>query len=334
MRLGLFVSAQHPAGVDPVRALDEHLEQVRTARELGFDSIFAGQHYLSAPFQMLQPVPLLARLAAEAGEMRVGTGVLLLTLLNPVEVAEAAATLDVLTSGRFVLGLGLGYRREENEAFGLPAARARVLAEKLEVVRRLLEGEEMTAAGHGYRLEQAQLSLLPRQRPRPPIWLAANNDAGVRRAARLADTWYLNPHGSVDELERQVALYLDERGSRPDELPLMREACVAPTDEEAFALARPHLEAKYRAYVAWGQDEAVPAGDSLDRDWEQLCRGRFLIGSPETVARQVLELRDRLGVDTLVVRVQWPGSPHADALRSLELLGSEVIPALTREKLA
>jgi len=74
MRLGLFVSAQHPAGADPSRALAEHLEQVRLARSLGYDSVFVGQHFLAEPFQMLQPVPLLARLAAEAEEMTLGEG--------------------------------------------------------------------------------------------------------------------------------------------------------------------------------------------------------------------------------------------------------------------
>src|SRR3954471_11524910 len=98
-------------------------EQVRLARELGFDDVSAGQHFLSQPYQMLQPVPLLARIAAEAGEMRICSGILLLTLLNPVEVAEHAATLDAIKGGRFVLGLGLGYRQEQNDAFGLPARR-------------------------------------------------------------------------------------------------------------------------------------------------------------------------------------------------------------------
>ncbi len=104
--------------------LAEHLEQVRFVRDAGFHSVFAGQHFLPAPFQMLQPVPLLGRLAAETGDMRVGAGILLLPLLNPVEVAEQAATLDVITGGRFVLGVGLGYRSEETAAFGAPERRA------------------------------------------------------------------------------------------------------------------------------------------------------------------------------------------------------------------
>ncbi|MGH3005870.1 MAG: LLM class flavin-dependent oxidoreductase [Gaiellaceae bacterium] len=325
MRFGLFVAAQHPAGDDPAVRLSEHLEQVRLVRDAGFDSIFAGQHFLPAPYQMLQPVPLLARLAAEAGDLRVGAGILLLPLLNPVEVAEEAATLDVVTGGRFVLGVGLGYRDEENAAFGLPAERVRVYREKLDVVRRLLEGEEVTASGHGYRLEGARLAPRPLQRPRPPIWMAANGDAAVRRAARLADTWFVNPHASVAEVERQLALFRAERGSDPDELPMLREACIAPTEEEALAVVRPYLAPKYEAYVKWGQSDVLPPTDTLRREWDDLRAGRFIVGAPDTAAEQIRALSD-LGVTELVVRVQWPGMPQPDALRTLELLAREVLP--------
>jgi alkanesulfonate monooxygenase SsuD/methylene tetrahydromethanopterin reductase-like flavin-dependent oxidoreductase (luciferase family) len=325
VRFGLFVAAQHPPGDDPAARLWEHIEQVRFVRDAGFHSIFAGQHFLAAPYQMLQPVPLLARLAAEAGDLRVGAGILLLPLLNPVEVAEQAATLDVLTGGRFVLGVGLGYRDEENAAFGLPADRVRVYREKLDVVTRLLEGEEVTASGHGYQLEGARLAPRPLQRPRPPIWMAANSDAAVRRAAQLADTWYVNPHTTVVEVERQLALFRAERGSEPTELPLMREACVAPTDDEALALAARYLVPKYAAYVEWGQSDVLPRSDTLRREWDDLRAGRFIVGGPETAVEQIRALAG-LGVTELVLRVQWPGLPQRDALRTLELLASDVLP--------
>jgi len=328
MRYGLYVAAQHPEGANPSRYLGEHLEQARFVRDNGFDSVFAGQHFLSDPFQMLQLTPLLARLAAESGDLTVGSGVFLAALLNPVELAEQAATLDIICGGRFVLGVGLGYRDEENMAFGLTSDRARVLEEKLDVVRRLLEGERVTAAGHGYRLEDAKLSLRPVSYPRPPIWLAANSDAAVRRAARLADTWFINPHATVHEVERQVALFEAERGTTPSELPALREVCVRRTDEEAIEVARPFLDAKYKAYVRWGQSEALPPTDTLRREWEDLREGRFIVGSPETAAEQIRQHRDRLGITHLVLRVQWPGMPHGEAMETLRQLSDAVIPIL------
>src|SRR5438552_3070438 len=114
LRFGIFLSGQHPADTPATAAVREHLEQVELARELGFSSVWAGQHFLSHPFQMFQSVPLLAGMSAAAEGMTVGTAVLLLTLLNPVEVAENAATLHALAAGRFVLGVGFGYRAVEN----------------------------------------------------------------------------------------------------------------------------------------------------------------------------------------------------------------------------
>jgi alkanesulfonate monooxygenase SsuD/methylene tetrahydromethanopterin reductase-like flavin-dependent oxidoreductase (luciferase family) len=326
VRPGLYLSPQHPPGTDPRRAFAEHLEQVALARALGFAAVAVPQHFLAERYQMLQPLPLLARLADEAGEMRLVAGVLLLTLLNPVEVAEQAATMDVLTGGRFVLGVGLGYRAEEDAAFGVGRRRVARFRDRLEVVRRLLDGEEVTAAGEGYRLERARLVLRPD--PRPSIWLAGNGDAAVRRAARLGDAWILNPHATVDDLERQRALFVAERGRDAVEVPVVREVCVAQTDAAAERIAAPVLAAKYAAYVDWGQSEVMPEGDTLRRGWDDLRRGRFLVGAPDTVAAGLRELRERVGATLVLARVQWPGLAHADAMRSLTLLGERVIPAI------
>lgn len=328
MRLGLYLSAQHPPEADMAAALEEHLQQVRLARQSGFAAVFAPQHFLSHPYQMLQPLPLLARLAAESGGMTLGTGILLLSLLNPVEVAETAATLDVLCGGRLVLGVGEGYRPQERAAFGIDAPPRRSLSERLDVVTRLLEGEEVSARGEGYRLDRARLALRPLARPRPPVWMAANRDGAVRRAARLSDAWLLNPHATLGHLERQMLLFAAERGSPPDDVPIVREVCVAETDSAALADAAPHLAAKYGAYVRWGQSEAMPAGDTLRRDWDDLRRERFVIGSPARVVAELDELRERLGATLVLARVQWPGAPPDLAMRSIRLLGEEVLPRL------
>lgn len=323
MRFGLYAMAQHPSSLEPRVALEQHIEQVRLARDGGFDTIYAGQHYLSQPYWMLQPLPFLARLAAEAPGLRFALGIVLVAHLNPVEVAETVATMDVICGGRVVLGIGLGYRREEDEAFGLPRRRIPIFHEKLDVVRRLLEGETVTAEGLGYRLEGASLALLPVQRPRPPIWMAAVSDEAVLRAARTADTWFMGPLDTTDTLERQLAFYLEARdGVRPAELPVVRDVLVAETDAEAIRIARPHLMGKYATYAAWGQSDDLRAG------WDELARGRFIVGSPATAVAELQELRERLGVTDVAVRAQWPGLPHADVARTLRLLASDVIPAL------
>jgi alkanesulfonate monooxygenase SsuD/methylene tetrahydromethanopterin reductase-like flavin-dependent oxidoreductase (luciferase family) len=103
MKFGLALSVQHrPEDAQEVR-FREHVEQVRLARAVGFDSVWASQHYLSDPFTYFQPIPTLARLAAEADGMWLGTGCLLLPLHHPVEVAEQLATLDVICGGRLIM---------------------------------------------------------------------------------------------------------------------------------------------------------------------------------------------------------------------------------------
>ena len=133
MKFGLGLSVQHrPEESQPAR-FAEHLEQVRLARAVGFHSIWASQHYLSEPFTYFQPIPTLGRVAAEAEGMWLGTGVVLLPLHHPVDVAEQLATLDVITGGRFIFGVGLGYRDVENQAMGLdPRQRVSRLEEGLD----------------------------------------------------------------------------------------------------------------------------------------------------------------------------------------------------------
>ena len=276
---------------------------------------------------MFQPLPLLARLAAEAEGLELGVGVLLLPLLNPVDIAEQSATLDVISGGRSVVGIGYGYRAVEDKALDVPRRRASAYAAKADVVARLLAGESVTAMGAGYSLSDASLTLLPLRKPRPPIWAAAVTDIGIRRQAPLGDAWFMPPMSTLGELEHGLAIDTEARGGTPSErVPMMREACVASTDEEAVALARPFLEEKYRVYAGWGQDEALAGG------WDALAADRFLIGSPETVAGELERLRDRLGATDVSLRLAWPGFPHAATMRSIELLATDVLPRVSASR--
>ena len=124
MKFGLSVPVQHPPGELGAERIRELIEQVKLARDLGFDSISASQHCLATPFQYFQPIALLARIAAESGEMTLITNVLLLPLYNPVDLAEQLATLDIICDGRLVCGVGLGYRDVEYTVFGHEVSRA------------------------------------------------------------------------------------------------------------------------------------------------------------------------------------------------------------------
>jgi alkanesulfonate monooxygenase SsuD/methylene tetrahydromethanopterin reductase-like flavin-dependent oxidoreductase (luciferase family) len=333
MRFGLILANQHPPGEDVVQRFQNTIEQVRLARDLGFDLLVFGQHFLSNEFQMLQPSIAAARLAAEAGQMRIGLTIYLLPLLNPVAVAEEAATLDVITGGRFIFGIGQGYRAVEDDAFGLdPRQRVSRLRDHLRVIQQLWAGEPADFDAPYCRLRGATMALRPVQQPRPPIWVAANNDRAVERAAELGDTWIINPHATLATLERQMGLYrsaLARLGKPfPAELPLLREVCVAESREAAFRLARPSLELKYQAYVAWGQQKALPAGDDLDQGFDELVRDRFIMGDPASCTDELQRCVDQVGANTLIFRVQWPGMAQEAILNGIRLLGEQVRPRL------
>jgi len=120
-QFGLVVRGQAEQGEDISRRFQETLAFVRLADRTGYDSITKTAHYSAYPFQMLQLVPMLARFAAEAPRLRLNAGVLLLPLMSPLHVAEEFATLDVISGGKIILGVGLGYRDVEFKAFGRSA---------------------------------------------------------------------------------------------------------------------------------------------------------------------------------------------------------------------
>ncbi|MGH3319153.1 MAG: LLM class flavin-dependent oxidoreductase [Streptosporangiaceae bacterium] len=333
VRVGVFLTNQQPPGRDQVTALEEQLRLVRSARDHGLDSVFAGQHHLSESLAHIQPLPYLARVAADAGDMRVGMGIHLLALHNPVDTAENYASLDVVSGGRLIFGVGLGYRQVEYDALGVPTRdKTRRLTENLRIVQALWSGESVEADLPWCHLDGVSLNLLPVQRPRPPVWMAANSDAAVRRAARLADTWMINPHATVETIARQLEIYRTERAAagrgEPRELPAVREIFCAETRERALELAEPYLRAKYQVYADWGQDTVMPDRESFRRPYAELEHGRFVVGTPDDCLERLLPWRDKLGVNHFLFRTDWVGMPVDSAQASLDLLAREVVPVL------
>jgi alkanesulfonate monooxygenase SsuD/methylene tetrahydromethanopterin reductase-like flavin-dependent oxidoreductase (luciferase family) len=333
MQYGLYIRSQYHQGEDMAARFGDLMAQVRFADKLGFHDLLTGMHYASYPFQQLQLIPFLARAMAETERMRFVTGIILLSLHKPLDIAEQLSTLDVISGGRLVFGCGLGYREVEFKAFGTTEAeRVPRLVENLEAIKRLWTEDHVTMKGSHFELVDATISVKPVQKPMPPIWMGANADAAVRRAAKLADAWFINPHQRIDTIERQLDIYkaaLEEAGKSypPKELPLFREIFVAETKEKAIERARPYLEEKYKVYHEWGQDKAMPKGDDdLSIAFEALTEGRFLLGSPDEVAEQIIGYNKRLGVNRMVLGIHWVGMPQSQVLETMELFAEEVMP--------
>jgi alkanesulfonate monooxygenase SsuD/methylene tetrahydromethanopterin reductase-like flavin-dependent oxidoreductase (luciferase family) len=337
MKVGIFVTNQNPLGTDMVSALDDQFAMTRLARDRGWDAVATGQHYLSEGMSQLQLIPFLARLAAEAGEMMGVAGVLLINLHNPVEIAECVASLDVIWRGNFVFGVGLGYRDVEFDAFKVPKGeRLRRFEQCLEIVKRLWTEDKVSVDTDVCTLSNVTLTCRPVQKPHPPIWFAANSDNAVRRAARLGDTWFVNPHATMASITRQMGLYREELARLgkplPRVRPLIKEIYCAKDRRTALEMAGPYLDAKYRAYASWGQDAVLPDGDTFQQPFAQLLRDRFVLGSPEECYEQLRPCWEEVGANFLFFRTHWLGMPLAHALASMRLMSDELLPALRQVK--
>ncbi len=331
IKFGIMVMPQHPRTDSPVKRFREAVELTRLARDAGLDSIACGQHFLAPPYQNIQSLPLLARLAAESGSMSLVLSVILLPLYSPVGIAEDVSSLDVISEGRVVFGVGLGYRDIEYQAFNT-RRRERIprFEESLELIRRLWTQGEVSFQGKHFSIENATCTIRPVQQPHPPIWIAANNDSAIERAGRLGYSWLVNPHATMETLRRQMKLYTDTLASSghsgPLEIPVIKEMHVAKTREEAIAVAQPYLEKKYQAYADWGQDKELPGGESFRVSFEALAKDRFILGSIEEVIQQIEAHHQQLGINHFIFRIWWPGMEAYHAYRVVELMAEYIIP--------
>ncbi|MCB4820598.1 LLM class flavin-dependent oxidoreductase [Roseicella aerolata] len=325
MKVGLFLNTQFPEGDSLPARLPELAAQVRLARASGFSSLWFPDHYLIGPVQMPQPMPLMAWLLREAEGMTIGPNIRILPLLNPVMVAEEAATMDLLSGGNYVLGAGLGYREMEFTAFGIPLAeRAPRFSEQVALIRRLWTEEKVTHKGRFYTVEDASISCRPVTPGGPPIYVAAQVEAAIRRAARIGDAWLIVNSSALDVVVPQMAAYraaLAEAGRTPREFPIARECYVGASHATAFEECRAALHYKYAAYASWGLGRGSTDAEMFGMPFEQFVRDRFIIGDEVSVKEEIARYREALGVDHFIMRLQWPGLPQERVLGSIERLG-------------
>lgn len=262
MKIGFHLTPfWSPTDRSPTVIIDEAVEVVRVAAGLGFAWVSIGHHWLSHPTVWPQPIPMLARLAPDAGRMRLKTSMLLLPLLNPVDVAENVATLDHITHGRLDVGVAIGYRERELEAAGLGRKdRVPKLEESLAVMKRLWRGEDVTFEGTYTKVTGGRLGFQPCQRPHPPLEMGAQSLRATRRAARLADAVFFGPQVAWADVGHLVRMYREARaaeGSAAAGAALAsRSLIVGPSKEAARAAARGYLERTFAMYQGWQMQEA------------------------------------------------------------------------------
>ena len=297
----------------------------------GLNSIWAGEHHITPGFHFFPQLPLLHRLAGEAEGLWIGTNVTLLPLHNPVELAEAGAFLDVITSGKFLLGVGLGYRPEEYQIYGVPMSdRVSRFIEAVEIIRRLWSEDRVTHSGRHWQFSDATIAPRPLQAPRPPIIIGAQVDAAIARAAKIGDGWLSVPTSTLDQVDAQMSVFKSARSAT--KLPpaeyfcRMLEVGCAADDDTAIRQSTPFLMEKYKSYFSWGLEGlTLDPNAAPEQQFGALASKRFAVGAPASVI-DMLVAQHHCGINHLSMRVSWPGMGQDEILASIELLGRKVLP--------
>ncbi|MEA2673151.1 MAG: hypothetical protein QOI92_343 [Chloroflexota bacterium] len=312
-------------GTAPLQEMGAYL---RRAEDLGFDSAMLIDHLLIAPpayrVAWLEPISLLSALAGVTRTIRLGTLVLVLPFRDPVAFAKEWGTLDVLSGGRSILGVGVGWNKEEFAALRIPhEERGRRMNEMLEAITALWAGDDVSYDGKYYQFEHLTIEPKPLQQPHPPIWIGGGTQPSekiygeavstiqpvLRRIAKYASTWVPHSSATAEMVAGDWELirgYMIELGRRPEDMRRVYSNFVhilKPGEKPESAAA------KFRVY----------SGMDLDY-WQQF----YLLGEAEDVAERIRGKIAALGgVDHLILNpLDWDPA-------SIEVLAERVLPLVS-----
>lgn len=330
MRFGVMLIGPYEGEMEPAQMYEQSLLQARTAAANNFDALFTAQHYLSGPaVAMMQPLVLLANLAAEAKGLYLGTALYLLPLQHPVAVAEQTATMDIISGGKFLFGVGQGYRDQEFRSFGIKKGeRRRRMAESVEVIKKLWSEDNVTFDGEFVKLDGVTIAPKPIQQPGPPVLVGADLLETVARVPEVGDHWISSRRHTKSFLRDAVPVYkkaLDRHGKEDKGLFLFRDLCVADSTQEAEERVQEAYERMYQVYKRWGQP-----GERYDLGFDDLKKERLIVGNPDEVVEQVMEYHREFGVEFMSFTVHWPGMDPKVTLETIRQFGERVIPEVKR----
>ena len=283
---------------DPSEFVAELIAEVQAADAAGFDVCLIPEHHRGPRTSIVAPLTLAAAIAAVTSRIRIGPGVLVLPVHHPLHVAEQLTMIDQVAPGRVVLGVGTGYQAEDFEPFGIDhARRGRLMDAALKELDRLMGPEGVT----------------PSPSTRPPVWVGAWSDIGLRRAARQGDGWIADPIRTVSEVKAMSQRYRELAGGAGTVV-VMREAWIDEGADPAASFA-PIIEPVFRYYRRHGAADLATA-------FAELAEDRFVVGSAPACAHQVREIADATDADIVVLTVRHPGGPtHAEVLAGITALG-------------
>src|SRR5215831_7012981 len=282
------------------------------AEALGFESLWAWDHVLlgvEPAFPILDSITILGAVAARTRRIKLGTGVLVLPLRNPVTAAKAIGTLDVISNGRLILGVAAGWYAREFDAVGVPfKQRGRLFERNLDILTRLWTEERVTLKQDELNLREAVMRPRPAQRPRPPILIGGYVDAVLKRVATKGDGWltYFYTPDSYARSWQKILSFAREAGRDPSTLTGTNQLAIL------VGASRAETEEPMRRWLSTEWDVAA---------WSESTIEHAIRGSVKECIEQ-LRAHIASGVDRLIL------IPYRYQPDQVEIIAREILPAL------
>jgi probable F420-dependent oxidoreductase len=337
MRVGVTFGLRNPSQWrEPWETLySRALDLIEKIDELGFDSVWLSEHHFADDGYCPSPLAVAAAIAARTQRVRIGTNIIVLPLHHPLRIAEDCATVDVISNGRFELGVGAGYREEEFDTFGVPLSdRVSRMTESIDLIRRAWSEPVINHEGRHFRAHELTVRPQPVQRPGPPIWMGARAEVAVRRAGRIADGFIISRGREQVQWFREAA---EAAGRDPKQLQLatIRIVHVAESPAAAIKAIGDGLLYHENGYSSW-----FKASGHLEHEREltgfqsvaDLPLDRYVLGTPDEVVEKINQLREKYDFDELILWGRLPGVDWGEAERSLRLLAEHVLPRLRNDE--
>lgn len=340
---GLVTAQRSPGDPTPwTDVYDDIVEVAGAVEEAGFDGLWVSEHRFTDDDYMSGLFPVLGAIARATSSISIGTNVALAPFYNPLRLAEDAAVIDLLSHGRLLLGLAIGYRDEEFAALGVPK-RERVarLEECVKVCHKAWTGEPSSHSGITTTVDGLVVRPVPSSPP--PIWLGGWVGAAIERAAILGEG-YVSPLGDLDDTIERVAK-LDaaaERAGRSGLVPIATDTCCAltsPGSDQASTSVSRGVSHLYERYATWYSSSSdVEGGHAVGESISQILGlpddglpPTIVSGTADDVIATVLPLADEFSGERdhrMAVRLQYPGMSRAEVLDQITSFKNEVMPAL------
>jgi len=302
MKFGLFTSAQansNELGPETGQGFRDYLDYNVEAEALGFESSFLVEHHFTGWNQVSSTLMLLMALAMRTTTLRLGSAVIVLPWHNPVLLAEQAATLDLVSGGRFDFGIGKGYRHSEFKGFQIAPEEAEARFEEAIAVmtRSWTTRERFSHRGRFWHFEDIVVEPPPAQRPHPPFWVAAGSEASIRRAAARGFNLILDQYASAKTLGERIGIYRAERklhglAADPTQIAVARQVYVAKNEaDKQAALVRQAAFTKRTVDVSRRPDGKSGSHVLAYADKAGGTEENALYGTPDEIGAKLEDLR-------------------------------------------